>query len=105
MTKLSLIIALFVCTFISSINIANAQGYGMQHRGGTSQGLGPADANYDLRYIDRMIRHHQNAVTMSEDAVKKAQHPELKQFAQNIINTQSKEITQMETWRKQWYGK
>jgi len=105
MKNLSLIIAILVCVFASSVNMANAQGYGMQNRGGTFQGLGPADANYDLRYIDRMIKHHQAAVTMSEDAVKKAKHPELRQMAQDIITNQSKEITQLETWRKQWYGR
>ncbi|MBY0451246.1 MAG: DUF305 domain-containing protein [Cyanobacteria bacterium] len=67
--------------------------------------LGEADKNYDLRFIDAMTVHHQQAVDMAKDALQKAQHPEIKQMAQNIINAQEKEIAQLKTWRQQWYGK
>jgi len=35
-------------------------GSGMKH--GMAMDLGPADANYDLRFIDAMIPHHQGAI-------------------------------------------
>ncbi|OGI30567.1 MAG: hypothetical protein A2287_10125 [Candidatus Melainabacteria bacterium RIFOXYA12_FULL_32_12] len=66
--------------------------------------LGPADQNYDLRFINMMIMHHQVAIKMAQDALCKAQHPELRQKAQDIINAQTQEIEQLKTWRKQWYG-
>lgn len=68
------------------------------------QKLGPADQNYDLHFINMMIIHHQGAVMMAQDALQKAQHPEIKQMAQNIIDSQTQEIEQMKTWRKQWYN-
>ena len=67
--------------------------------------LGKADKNYDLRFINAMIPHHQGAVMMAKDALKKSQHSEIKTMAQDIIVSQEKEIDQMKSWRKAWYGK
>ncbi|HEY9846710.1 MAG TPA: DUF305 domain-containing protein, partial [Candidatus Caenarcaniphilales bacterium] len=80
---------------------------GMEH--GSEQGhpmsmdLGPADADYDLRFIDAMSIHHQGAVEMAQDALNKAKHPEIKQLAQDIITAQNREIRQLKQWRQQWY--
>jgi uncharacterized protein (DUF305 family) len=68
-----------------------------------SMDLGPADANYDLRFIDGMIPHHEGAVIMAQDLAEKTQRPELQTLAKNIIYAQEKEIEQMKQWRKQWY--
>ena len=67
--------------------------------------LGPADAQFDLRFMDAMIAHHQGAITMSEDALKKSQRSEVKQLSQEIINSQQAEIDQMKQWRQAWYQK
>lgn len=68
-----------------------------------SMDLGPADADYDLRFIDGMAVHHQGAVVMAEEALTKAQHPQLKKLAQDIIAAQNSEISQMKEWRTAWY--
>ncbi|WP_339383150.1 DUF305 domain-containing protein [Phormidium tenue] len=65
--------------------------------------LGPADANFDLRFIDGMIPHHKGAVEMAKEAQQKSQRPEIKKLADEIITAQAKEITELQTWRKQWY--
>ncbi len=67
--------------------------------------LGPADANYDLRFIDAMIPHHQGATVMAKEAQKKSQRPEIKKLADEIIKAQNQEITQMKQWRTTWYAK
>ncbi len=67
--------------------------------------LGPSDAEFDLRFINAMIPHHQAAVTMAKDALQKSPRSEIKKLAQNIINSQSAEINQMKEWRKYWYKK
>ncbi len=67
--------------------------------------LGPADADYDLRFIDAMIPHHEGAVVMAKDVLQKSQKPELKQLATDIIKAQNQEITQMKEWRRSWYPK
>jgi uncharacterized protein (DUF305 family) len=65
--------------------------------------LGSADAEFDLRFINAMIPHHEGAVTMAEDALSKSKRPEVKQLAQDIIASQQKEIDQMKQWRQAWY--
>jgi uncharacterized protein (DUF305 family) len=65
--------------------------------------LGSKDANYEKRFIDVMIEHHEGAIMMAKDALKNANKPELIQMAKDIIAAQEKEITQMKEWRKQWY--
>jgi uncharacterized protein (DUF305 family) len=65
--------------------------------------LGPKDAEFDLRFIDGMIVHHQGAVTMAAAALQNSQRPEIKQLAQAIIAAQEKEIEQMQQWRQAWY--
>ncbi|WP_392482266.1 DUF305 domain-containing protein [Nostoc sp. C110] len=82
----------------------------MNHGGGMmnhSMGmdLGPADANFDLRFIDAMIPHHQGAVEMAKEAQVKSKRPEIKKLADNIIKSQNQEITQMKQWRQAWYPK
>lgn len=82
----------------------------MNHGGGMmnhSMGmdLGPADANFDLRFIDAMIPHHQGAVEMANVAQVKSKRPEIKKLADNIIKSQNQEITQMKQWRQAWYPK
>ncbi|AVH62405.1 DUF305 domain-containing protein [Nostoc sp. 'Peltigera membranacea cyanobiont' N6] len=82
----------------------------MNHGGGMmnhSMGmdLGPADANFDLRFIDAMIPHHQGAVEMAKEAQVKSKRPEIKKLGDNIIKSQNQEITQMKQWRQAWYPK
>ncbi len=39
--------------------------------------LGPAEADFDLRFIDAMIPHHEGAVAMAEQALAHSQRPEI----------------------------
>jgi uncharacterized protein (DUF305 family) len=72
-----------------------AQGWG-----GMPMGQRSADAHF----IVMMIPHHQGAIAMSDLAQSRARRPEIKALAQRIIASQSREITQMRQWYRQWYG-
>jgi uncharacterized protein (DUF305 family) len=78
---------------------------GMQHGMNHNMDLGLADANYDLRFIDGMIPHHEGAVFMAKEALQKSQRPEIKKLANEIIKAQEKEISELKQWRKAWYPK
>ncbi|NJR48827.1 MAG: DUF305 domain-containing protein [Leptolyngbyaceae cyanobacterium CSU_1_3] len=67
--------------------------------------LGPADADFDLRFVDAMIPHHQGAVKMAKEAQQKSKRPEIQALAANIIKAQDQEINQMKQWRQAWYPK
>jgi uncharacterized protein (DUF305 family) len=58
---------------------------------------------FDLMFIDMMIPHHASAVAMAQVALSRAEHPEIRTLAEDIIASQSAEIEQMRLWRDQWY--
>lgn len=66
--------------------------------------LGKADAEFDLRFIDGMIPHHEGALDMAEQVLQNSDRPELQQLAQEILTTQQAEIDQMKQWKQDWYG-
>ena len=65
--------------------------------------LGEADAEFDKRFIDAMIPHHEGAVVMAQQVLNNGDRPEVLELAKNIISSQQVEIDQMQTWRTAWY--
>ncbi len=59
---------------------------------------------FDLMFIDMMTPHHQGAVAMAREALTRAEHPEVKKLAQQIIDAQENEIAQMNKWKAAWGG-
>jgi uncharacterized protein (DUF305 family) len=51
-----------------------------------------------------MVPHHQGAVEMAKIAQQRAERPEVKQMAGDIIAAQDQEIAVMKGWRKAWFG-
>lgn len=68
-----------------------------------SPDLGQADDEFDLRFINAMIPHHEGALTMAQQALN-SDRPELREVAETILTTQQAEISQMQQWRQSWYG-
>lgn len=69
-----------------------------------NEDLGAADDQFDLRFINAMIPHHQGAIEMAQQALEKSDRPEIQELAQTIIDSQQQEIDQMQQWRNDWYG-
>jgi uncharacterized protein (DUF305 family) len=66
-----------------------------QMMGGSMQRMMGGDTA-DAMFLRMMIPHHQDAIDMSEEALERAEHPELKELAQTIIDEQSAEIELMQ---------
>jgi uncharacterized protein (DUF305 family) len=64
---------------------------------GSMQGMMGGNA-LDTMFLKMMIPHHQMAVDMSEEALSKAEHPELRNLAQEIRDEQSSEIELMQEY-------
>jgi len=58
----------------------------------------------DSHFIEQMIPHHEDAITMANLALTKAEHEEIKALSNDIIAAQSKEIGEMKEWYKSWFG-
>ena len=61
-------------------------------------------AEFEIAFMEMMIKHHEKAIKEGRHCLDKAYHPELRELCENIIRTQSAEIAQMQTWLCQWYG-
>ena len=59
---------------------------------------------FDQLFIDMMVPHHEGAVEMARIAQQRAEHPEIKQLAADILRSQDAEISRMRQWRQTWYG-
>lgn len=68
------------------------------------QHLGKRDPDFERRFIDMMIPHHEGAIRMARVALEQSAQPELRKKAEEMIKMQQKEIEQMKQWRKEWYG-
>jgi len=63
---------------------------------------GVSGKDFEVKFMQDMIAHHQSAVEMAQLVPTHTKRPELNTLAQNIISSQSKEISQMTTWLAQW---
>ena len=96
----SLLTVLFVT------NTVNTNNYGMMQMMGIRQGINgsPMVNNLDQHFIEQMIPHHEGVIEMAKLAQERSKRPEILTLAKAIIQSQSKEITQMQTWYQNWYG-
>jgi uncharacterized protein (DUF305 family) len=62
-------------------------------------------ADFEIAFMERMIRHHWKAIVRAAQCVDRAYHDELIAMCEDIIVMQSAEIEQMRTWLCQWYGR
>lgn len=80
----------------------------MMHMGGMTGDLGDlnaaSDAEFDRVFIQQMIPHHEMAVMMASMLAASTERDEMKQLADNIITSQSREIEMMRGWLKTWYS-
>lgn len=59
---------------------------------------------FDRAFIDMMVAHHQGAIRMAQIELARGEDPEAKALAEDVIETQSREIEAMNEWRERWYG-
>lgn len=85
---------------------------GMDRGGMSSKGMAamsremvmPNGKYSDKAFIDSMVPHHQGAVEMAEVALKRAEHPQIKRVAEDIVSSQRAEIRMFGEIREREYG-
>ncbi len=58
---------------------------------------------FDEAFIGAMIPHHRSAIQMANVALEKSDNPRIVELAGEIVEAQEREISQMQTWRNEWY--
>lgn len=62
-----------------------------------------APVESEAAFISGMIPHHQEAVESARAILATTERPELRDLAQNVVATQTKEIATLESWVERWY--
>ncbi len=57
----------------------------------------------EFEYLTTMIPHHEEAIAAARILRDGTESPEMRAFAEEIIETQSAELSQMEAWLATWY--
>lgn len=94
---------LLLATFVLSNPIGRSPGFGMMS-GRYSSSLDRQNSTIDKHFIEQMIPHHEDAITMADIALARQTRPEIQELSNNIKTSQSAEIQKMQEWYKQWYG-
>ena len=94
-----LLAAAVVSLSVNRSDTTNVMGSGSGHMGHGSSSS--SNANYtgaDIMFLQMMIPHHQQAIDISNLALKSSQDPELIELAKIIARDQAAEIKQMKAW-------
>lgn len=77
-----------------------------QHMAMMVQQLRPLTGRaFDLKWTELMMAHHQMAVDMARTELMHGADPAIRAAAQRVVDTQSREIAQMQGWLKAWTGR
>jgi len=84
-------------------------GFGMgMHMGGmtgdTNVLASVSTQEFDREFMEQMIPHHEMAIMMAGMLAATTERSEMKQLADNIVTSQSREIEMMRSWLKSWYS-
>ena len=63
-----------------------------------------ATKDFDKAFIDEMVPHHQGAIRMARVVLGDTEDSEIRELGNAIVAAQSREIDEMNDWRKRWYG-
>lgn len=74
----------------------------MMMGGGMKKMEAMSGKEFDSMFLDMMTAHHSAAVTMAKEALTKAEKPEIKTLANQIIKAQEAENKQMADWKAKW---
>jgi uncharacterized protein (DUF305 family) len=73
----------------------------MSGASGMMGGMAAVEGEFD--FLARMIPHHEEAIESARVLLAGTERPEMKAFAEQVIETQSAEVVQMEDWLATWY--
>lgn len=66
--------------------------------------LGEKDKNFDLRFLNALIIHHEEAIAVASEVMTKSTRTETLTVANEVITLLSDNMKTLKQWREQWYG-
>ncbi|NJL99677.1 MAG: DUF305 domain-containing protein [Synechococcaceae cyanobacterium SM2_3_2] len=65
--------------------------------------LGSADDEFDLRFLDAIILHHQSTISTAAIVLEKSNRSEVRAIAETMIDQCQQDLEQLQMWRQDWY--
>lgn len=65
--------------------------------------LGKSDDKFDLRFLNALIAHHEEAIITAKEIRTKSQRNEILDLADTIIKNLSAGVETLSSWRTNWY--
>ncbi len=62
---------------------------------------GPLD---ERSFMEQMVPHHESAIAMATLALERAERPEVRRLARQIVQAQETEVAEMRRWHREWFG-
>lgn len=81
---------------MSSMDHSSMSGHGMMTEDRMAQLEQATGAGFDRLWLQMMIEHHEGAVTMAKAEVEQGTNPDAKALAQQVVDAQVAEITEMQ---------
>jgi len=91
-------------TLSQSVRPVRMQRQGRVGSGMMGSGMMQMQMASEFDYLTQMIPHHQEAIDTAKIILERSDRPEMKAFAEEIIEVQSAEIEQMQAWLDEWYS-
>lgn len=70
----------------------------------TKINLGEGDQNFDLRFLNAFIIHHEEAIATSKELLGKSSNTQTIQLANDVIKLLSDNLILLKEWRLNWYN-
>ncbi len=67
-------------------------------------GMADMSVTDEFSYLTKMIPHHEEAIESARALQAGTDRPEMRAFAQGIVDTQTREVNQMRAWLAAWYS-
>ena len=67
--------------------------------------LGEYDENFDLRFLNALIAHHEEGIVMAKEIRLKSTRAEVLSNADAVIEFLTGGLTMLKEWRTEWYAK
>jgi uncharacterized protein (DUF305 family) len=100
MTKLAILVLAAV-----ALLAAGCGGDDAAEEAGGQETVASGEVPFDKAFIDAMVPHHREAIEMAKAANDRGlTQADLRKIADDIIESQQREIDQMLAWREEWFG-
>lgn len=94
---------LLVLAIVAAASRGPAHGMtGPGHMGSDPMSMAVVSSEFD--YLAHMIPHHEEAIVSAKILLEGTARPEMRAFAQSVIDVQSSEVAQMREWLATWYA-